>query len=170
MESNNYKDLDDYIYNKCSDAFNCDEYIENHIKITYDKLAVFNSLDLLAADNLHTFLNSIFQIFLEAIETLPEEKKPLHALSNTENPEQMIVYLKSNNNWECIKMDDNLTISKRFTQLVMKPMLIECIRVWTISLPTIQSQEDLQQYLICGVALNKYLVTMEKMKDTTDLP
>ena len=77
---------------------------------------------------------------MESIEALPEEKRPLHAMSNIENPEQMIVYLKYKNNWECIKMEDNLTISKRFTQLVMKPVLIECIRIWTLSLPIIQSQ------------------------------
>jgi len=170
MESSSYIDMDDFIYNRCSDAFNCEEYIESHLNITYDKLEVFNSLDLLAEDKLHTFLNSIFQIFLESIEALPEEKRPLHAMSNIENPEQMIVYLKYKNNWECIKMEDNLTISKRFTQLVMKPVLIECIRIWTLSLPIIQSQSGLQQYIICGVVLNKYLVIMEKMKDTTDFP
>lgn len=157
--------LDNYIYNKCKDAFNCDEYIENNITIPINKLTIFNSLELLSEDKLQIFLNNIFSIFLEAIEILPEEKKPLHSMNNIENPEQMIVYLKHNNNWECIKMDDNLYISKKFTQLVIKPIIIECIKTWTLSLPNIKTQTDLKQYLICGVVLNKYLVIIEKSKE-----
>lgn len=156
------ENLDDYIYTKCKDAHNCEDYIETHLQITYDKLAVFDSLDLLAKDELPTFLNNIFGIFLAAIEHLPEEQKPLHAFSNSNNPEQMMVYLKTRHKWECIELKDQQAISDKFTQQVMRPILIECIRIWTLALATLQSPADMQKYLVCGVVLNKYLVIMEK--------
>ena len=165
-KSNTPENLDDFIYKKCKDAYNCEEYIATHLQLTYDKLAVFSSLDLLVNDDLPTFLNHIFGIFLVAIEHLPEEQKPLHGLSKSENPEEMIVYLKSHQNWECIELKDQNAISDKFTQKVMWPILIECIRVWTIAFTTLESPQEMQKYILCGVVLNKYLVIMEKTKES----
>ena len=38
METNNCNDMDYFIYTICKNAYNCEEYIETHLNITYDIL------------------------------------------------------------------------------------------------------------------------------------
>lgn len=173
---NTKSDISEYLNIIYDQAVNYNEFV-NRVFVNHSDIIEIRDIRPFSVIN-HKFVKLMYKILFKYMNELPIEKRPVHLhktickkFGRSRSIENW--YIREQNKWR--KLDPNICIgtldeycrtepslNAEFYDKIMRPLLIQCIFLWTIRCINPNSESDKKEHYELGIALNKFLSCCEK--------